>query len=82
MKVGFAAAEYQPDGSFEAVEYCFVWNTTKGCWIERKGIPHLQLGPGFRLLQVLQCGVCATDLARRYLPCPLPQIIWTRAPCS
>ena len=74
MDVKFEAAEYQPDGSFAAVEYRFVGNTTEGWWIERKGVPHLQLGPGYRLLQVLQCGVCATDLARRYLPFPLPQI--------
>ena len=74
MDVKFEAAEYQPDGSFAAVEYRFVGNTTEGWWIERKGVSHLQLGPGYRLLQVLQCGVCATDLARRYLPFPLPQI--------
>src|SRR5207249_2809327 len=42
--------------------------------VVREGREHLRLGPGYRLLRVSRCGVCATDLARRQLPFPLPQV--------
>ena len=44
------------------------WNVT------REGGPYLQLGPGYRPMRVVACGICSTDLARRYLPFPLPQV--------
>jgi threonine dehydrogenase-like Zn-dependent dehydrogenase len=35
----------------------------------------MELGAGYTPVRSLHCGVCSTDLARRFLPYPLPQII-------
>ena len=70
----FSAPEYQPDGSIRRAAYAFTGSTDDGWEISREGRPHLRLGRGYRLLQVSHCGVCATDLARRQLPFPLPQV--------
>ncbi|MBE7439343.1 MAG: alcohol dehydrogenase catalytic domain-containing protein [Spirochaetales bacterium] len=37
--------------------------------------PVLSLGPGFVLVKNEACGICSTDLSRRFLPYPLPQVI-------
>lgn len=36
---------------------------------------YLELGKGYRLLKTELCGICSTDLDRRFLPFALPQII-------
>ncbi len=71
----FKAPEYQKDGSFQETTYEFRGSETDGWAILREEEPFLQLGPGYRLLDSLYCGVCSTDLARKFLPYPLPQII-------
>jgi threonine dehydrogenase-like Zn-dependent dehydrogenase len=73
-RIAFSAPEYQADGSIRVVPYAFAGSTDDGWEIRREGAPHLRLGPGYRLLRVSHCGVCATDLARRHLPFPLPQV--------
>jgi threonine dehydrogenase-like Zn-dependent dehydrogenase len=73
-RVVFVAQEYQPDGSIAPARYVIEGEPAEGWRIEREGRPHLHFGPGYRLLRVSHCGVCATDLARRHLPYPLPQI--------
>jgi threonine dehydrogenase-like Zn-dependent dehydrogenase len=73
--VAFVASEYQVDGSIRPVPYVFEGATADGWEIHRDGAEHLRLGPGYRLLRVSHCGVCATDLARRHLPFPLPQVL-------
>lgn len=70
----FTAPEYQPDGSIRPVAYAFTGSPEDGWEVLRQGAVHLRLGRGYRLLQVSHCGVCATDLARRRLPFPLPQV--------
>ncbi len=40
----------------------------------RNGTNHLTLDGGYRLVRSLVCGICSTDLARRFLPFPLPQV--------
>jgi threonine dehydrogenase-like Zn-dependent dehydrogenase len=72
--VDFTAPEYQPDGSIRPARYAFDGSETTGWSVEREGARHLELGPGYRLLAVSHCGVCATDLARRHLPFRLPQV--------
>lgn len=72
--VAFTAPEYQPDGSIAPAAYAFAGDAATGWTITREGRTHLRLGPGYRLLEVDHCGICATDLARRFLPFPLPQI--------
>lgn len=72
--VSFTAPEYQADGSVRPAEYRFEGSPSRGWRIHREGHPHLESGPGYRLLRTSHCGVCATDLARRFLPFPLPQI--------
>lgn len=46
-----------------------------GWQILRNSSPYLELGKGYRLLKTELCGICSTDLDRRFLPFPLPQII-------
>ncbi len=72
--VTFTAEEYQADGTIRAARYSFAGTTAEGWEIEREGRPHLRLGPGYRLLATSHCGICSTDLARRHLPFPLPQV--------
>jgi len=74
-RVSFSAQEYQPDGSIRPASYSYAGNTDDGWEIRREGEQHLRLGPGYRLLRVSHCGVCSTDLARRYLPFRLPQVL-------
>jgi len=72
--VAFAAQEYQPDGTIRPAHYAFAVTADAGWEVRREGAPHLHLGPGYRLLEVSHCGICSTDLARRHLPFPLPQV--------
>ena len=75
MAVSFDAQEHRDDGGFATGRFRFHGSPADGWQIERNGRPHLSLGPGYSLLSVRACGVCATDLARRFLPFPLPQVI-------
>ena len=75
QRIDFTAPEYRRDGSFEVVRYEFVGSQDSGWEILRNGLPSLSLGPGYVAVRSRYCGVCSTDLARRFLPYPLPQII-------
>jgi len=72
--VAFTAEEYQADGTIRPAHYAFAETADAGWEVRREGAPHLHLGPGYRLLEVSHCGICSTDLARRHLPFPLPQV--------
>lgn len=72
--VDFVASEYQADGSIARVPYGLAGATDDGWEVRRDGRVHVRLGAGYRLLRTSHCGVCATDLARRHLPFPLPQV--------
>ncbi|MEM7204568.1 MAG: alcohol dehydrogenase catalytic domain-containing protein [Planctomycetota bacterium] len=74
MEIRFAAAEYRADTTFADVELTFA-RDARGWRVLRAGAEHLALGPGYRPLRTVQCGVCSTDLARHFLPFPLPQVI-------
>ena len=71
----FTAAEYQVDGSHKMVAYGFSGSKERGWTVRREGEETLSLGPGYVPVPTRYCGVCSTDLARRFLPYPLPQII-------
>lgn len=43
--------------------------------IERNNLPYLKLHAGYIVLKTLLCGICSTDLNRKYLPFPLPQVL-------
>ena len=73
-QVEFTASEYQADGSIRPAAYVFAGSEVDGWEVRREGVPHVDLGPGYRLLAVSHCGVCATDLSRRHLPFRLPQV--------
>ncbi len=73
--VAFTAAEYQLDGAIRPASYVFAGSEADGWEVRRDGAVQVQLGPGYRLLRVSHCGVCATDLARRHLPFRLPQVL-------
>lgn len=73
--VEFDALEYTADDAFAPAHFRFE-RGAGGRWrIERGGRPHLELAGGYRLLRSRSCGVCSTDLDRRFLPFPLPQVI-------
>lgn len=74
QRINFSASEYQADGSIRTTAYAFCGSPGDGWEIRRAGRRHLRLGEGYRLLRVSHCGICSTDLARRHLPFPLPQI--------
>jgi threonine dehydrogenase-like Zn-dependent dehydrogenase len=74
QRVAFTASEYQADGSIARVPYELSGSSMSGWSVLRAGVSHVELGPGYRLLRVSHCGICATDLARRHLPFRLPQI--------
>jgi threonine dehydrogenase-like Zn-dependent dehydrogenase len=74
-RVAFTAAEYRADGTVGPAAYVFDGSETDGWEIRRERGVHLRLGPGYRLLRTSHCGVCATDLGRRHLPFPLPQVL-------
>ncbi len=75
QKISFKAPEYQSDGSFQDVDYRFEGDEKAGWTIYRNGEKQMELGAGYTPVKSLYCGVCSTDLARRFLPYPLPQII-------
>ncbi|TGM02213.1 alcohol dehydrogenase catalytic domain-containing protein [Leptospira jelokensis] len=75
MNLKFRAKDYLSDDSFESAEYEYIGNQNEGWEIKRNGTPYLQLGPGYIPLKTISCGVCSTDIDRRFLPFPLPQII-------
>ncbi|MEE3327178.1 MAG: alcohol dehydrogenase catalytic domain-containing protein [Myxococcota bacterium] len=74
-KIGFGALEYQADGAVEPNLYQLEGSRDKGWHVTRNEEPLLSFGPGYVLLRARSCGVCSTDLARKFLPFPLPQII-------
>lgn len=74
-EIEFTAPEYQQDGHFINTSYRFSGNEHSSWNIYRQGKPWMTLGPGYVAVETLYCGVCATDLVRRHLPFPLPQII-------
>ena len=74
MEISFEAYEYQADGTLTPAQYAYDGSQASGWTVKRDGKPVLNLGPGYRLLRSARCGVCSTDLARRFLPFPLPQI--------
>ncbi len=74
MNATITAPEYRSDGSFALAELSFDGSCETGWKLRRNGEPHLELGPGYTLIDVEQCGVCSTDLARAFLPFPLPQV--------
>ena len=72
--VEFEALDYRADQTFARARYRFAGDEQRGWSVHRDGRPLLELGPGYRLLRTSSCGVCSTDLARHWLPFPLPQV--------
>ena len=75
MKVSFKTLEYTLEDQFIESKYEFNGDHDNGWIILRNESEYLRLGSGYRLLRTCLCGICSTDLSRRYLPFPLPQII-------
>ena len=75
MKQKFHAMEYTSKDTFIPSEYTFEGDELKGWDITRNGESYLKLSMGYKLLKTKACGVCSTDIDRRFLPFPLPQII-------
>ena len=75
IDVSFEALEYHADDSVRPSRWTYRGSPDSGYLVLRQGVEHLRLGPGYVLVDSVACGVCSTDLARRHLPFPLPQII-------
>ncbi|TGN17100.1 alcohol dehydrogenase catalytic domain-containing protein [Leptospira idonii] len=75
MQIKFKAFDYTSDDTFEESEYEYSGSQEQGWEIRRNGSTYLHLGPGYKVLKTKACGVCSTDIDRRFLPHPLPQII-------
>ena len=74
-RVAFEGLEYHESDRVRPAHYALEGSSAGGWLITRNDEEHMRLGPGYRLLRTERCGVCSTDLARRFLPFPLPQII-------
>jgi len=74
MELRFRAPEYRADDRFAESELSFSGSVEGGWRVERNGETCLELGAGYEPLSTIACGVCSTDLARRFLPFPLPQV--------
>ncbi|MGD9365585.1 MAG: alcohol dehydrogenase catalytic domain-containing protein [Desulfobacteraceae bacterium] len=75
MEITFKAFEYNADDTFSKVEYRIKGDTSTGWDICRNNKDHLELGSGYELLKTIACGICSTDIDRRFLPFDLPQVI-------
>ncbi|WCL49426.1 alcohol dehydrogenase catalytic domain-containing protein [Leptospira sp. GIMC2001] len=73
--IQFKALDYTSDDKFQTANYEYNGDEETGWTILRNGENYLNLGPGYKLLKTRSCGVCSTDLDRRFLPFPLPQVI-------
>nr|WP_232224730.1 alcohol dehydrogenase catalytic domain-containing protein [Leptospira fainei] len=71
----FSAFEYNRDDTFSVSEYRMEGTETDGWKIFRNQDLYLSLGKGYKLLKTELCGICSTDLDRRFLPFALPQVI-------
>ena len=74
-RIAFDALNYLADQRFAVANYVIEGDDLSGWRIHCDGALALELGPGYRLLRTSQCGICSTDLARHFLPFPLPQVI-------
>lgn len=75
QSVRFIAFDYHSDDSFSKATYEMKGSEEGGWKITRNSDPYLELGKGYRLLKTELCGICSTDLDRRFLPFALPQVI-------
>ncbi len=75
FEIEFLAQEYHADGIHRSARYRYFGSDDEGWEISREGQRVQRLGPGYVPVRSRYCGICATDLARRHLPFPLPQII-------
>ncbi|MCB1192405.1 MAG: threonine dehydrogenase [Leptospiraceae bacterium] len=75
MKIKFKAFDYTKEGTFLDSEYEFSGDKQLGWEIARNNKPYLKLEKGYELLKTRLCGICSTDLSRRFLPFALPQVI-------
>jgi len=73
-RITFDAMEFQADERFELTAYVYEGSEETGWNIFREDQLYLSLPAGYRLLKTMYCGICSTDIARKDLPFPLPQI--------
>src|SRR2546421_6876020 len=70
MSVEFSVPEYTREGSFKFARYMYCCNSDSpsdsGWTIYHDGSKVLTLGEGYILVKGKYCGICSTDLARRF----------------
>lgn len=75
MQIKFKAYDYTKEGKFIRSSYEFLGNKQEGWEVKREGKTYLKLGKGYEVLKTRICGICSTDIARKFLPYQLPQVI-------
>lgn len=70
----FIAFETHSDGNLYQAPWSYRTDPAGHYQVWRQDRLVLAPGPGFELLRMLYCGICATDLHLHQLPFPLPQI--------
>jgi threonine dehydrogenase-like Zn-dependent dehydrogenase len=76
----FQAFEYTNDENFILSNFSFTiyknnQDSNFNYIIEKNNLPYLKLPTGYIVLKTILCGICSTDLNRKYLPFPLPQVL-------
>ena len=71
----YQAFEYTKEDSFVQRNFVLKQNEVEEWVLFADNNPRESLGMGLIPLDVVACGICSTDLSRRFLPFPLPQII-------
>ena len=74
-RIAFRAPEYARDGALNLADFEYRGDQDHGWEILRNGKLHLTVGRGYVAVQTRFCGICSTDLARRFMAFRLPQII-------
>ena len=69
--IAFDALDNRADQTFAPARYRYTGDESDGWTVERDGTVVLQLGPGYRLLRVRQCGVCWMALSSAALSPPI-----------
>lgn len=75
IKKEFKAWDYTEYDKFEISEYKFIQNNDNWDVLRNSKLIFSLPINGYELAETLVCGICSTDINRRFLPFPLPQVI-------
>ncbi|KAI8913434.1 alcohol dehydrogenase, catalytic domain, GroES-like family [Gorgonomyces haynaldii] len=70
----FRAYEMHADGSLQQQQFEYI-QVDNGVQVWRNGILQSHFVGDYVICETVACGICSTDIARPFLPFPLPQIV-------